>query len=343
MADPTAPASTDALPYEIAAWLIAAVLLLFVLKAALLPGLLGGLLVYELVHLLAPRIFLGRGGDDKRKLAAVALVAGTVVVLLTALILGSIAFFRSEAGSLHLLLQKMAQIIDGSLAALPEWARQFMPGDAEGVKQAAVDWMREHAAEVQVAGKDIAFGFVHILIGMVIGAMVSLREAVTVQTVRPLARALVERAARLGEAFRKVVFAQVRIAALNALFTGIYLAVVLPLFGVHLPLVKTMIAVTFIAGLLPVLGNLVSNTIIVVVSLSHSPAAAFGSLGFLVAVHKLEYFLNARIVGAQIRASAWELLLAMLVMEAAFGLAGLAAAPIYYAYLKDELAARGLV
>jgi hypothetical protein len=30
-------------------------------------------------------------------------------------------------------------------------------------------------------------------------------------------------------------------------------------------------------------------------------------------------------------------------MEAAFGLAGLIAAPIYYAYLKSELAARELV
>ncbi|MEO7744311.1 MAG: hypothetical protein ABIR98_15345, partial [Usitatibacter sp.] len=59
--------------------------------------------------------------------------------------------------------------------------------------------------------------------------------------------------------------------------------------------------------------------------------------------HKLEYFLNARIVGTQIRAKSWELLLAMLVMESAFGLTGLVAAPIYYAYLKDELAARGVI
>jgi len=33
----------------------------------------------------------------------------------------------------------------------------------------------------------------------------------------------------------------------------------------------------------------------------------------------------------------------MLVMEAAFGLRGLIAAPVYYAYLKDELSARGLI
>ena len=81
----------------------------------------------------------------------------------------------------------------------------------------------------------------------------------------------------------------------------------------------------------------------VIVSLAHSPGVALGSLIFLIVVHKLEYFLNARIVGSQIKAKAWELLLAMLVMESAFGMAGLIAAPIYYAYLKDELASRGLI
>ncbi|MEO8747655.1 MAG: hypothetical protein ABI379_08380, partial [Rhodanobacter sp.] len=67
------------------------------------------------------------------------------------------------------------------------------------------------------------------------------------------------------------------------------------------------------------------------------------ALVFLVLIHKLEYFLNARIVGTQIRARAWELLLAMLLMEAAFGLPGLVAAPIYYAYLKRELEVNGLI
>ena len=64
---------------------------------------------------------------------------------------------------------------------------------------------------------------------------------------------------------------------------------------------------------------------------------------FLVLIHKLEYFVNARIIGARISAHAWELLVAMLVMDAAFGVPGLVAAPIYYAYIKDELAAKGLV
>jgi predicted PurR-regulated permease PerM len=158
-----------------------------------------------------------------------------------------------------------------------------------------------------------------------------------------MAGALTERARRLADAFRRIVFAQVRISAINTVLTAIYLAVLLPLLGIHLPLTKTMIALTFVVGLLPVIGNLVSNTVIVIVSLAHSPQVAMGSLAFLVVVHKFEYFLNARIVGARISAQSWELLLAMLVMEAAFGLPGVIAAPVYYAYLKQELIDAGLV
>ena len=113
--------------------------------------------------------------------------------------------------------------------------------------------------------------------------------------------------------------------------------------GIHLPLIKTMIAITFIVGLIPVVGNLISNGVIVIVSLSQSLSVAIGSLLYLVIIHKFEYFLNARIVGTQIRANAWELLIAMLCMEAAFGLVGVVAAPIYYAYIKAELRTRDLI
>jgi predicted PurR-regulated permease PerM len=104
-----------------------------------------------------------------------------------------------------------------------------------------------------------------------------------------------------------------------------------------------MIAITFLVGLLPVIGNLISNTVIVIVSTSHSFMIALGSLVFLIVVHKFEYFLNARIVGGQIHAYAWELLVAMLFMEATFGLPGIVAAPVYYAYVKSEFRERGWV
>src|SRR5262249_34828794 len=158
-----------------------------------------------------------------------------------------------------------------------------------------------------------------------------------------LAGVLIERARRVGDAFRRVVFAQVRIAAINAFFTALYVVIALPVFDVHLPFAKSLVAITFVAGLIPVVGNLISNAVIVVMSLSVSVSVAIASLVFLVVIHKLEYFLNAKIVGHGIKASAWELLVAMLVMEATFGIEGLVAAPIYYAYVKDELASRGLL
>jgi predicted PurR-regulated permease PerM len=196
---------------------------------------------------------------------------------------------------------------------------------------------------VQTAGKEMGRTLVHVLIGLIIGAMISLREVTAQHRYRPLSGAMAERVRLLGDAFRRIVFAQVRIAALNAFFTAIYLVVVLPMFGVNLPLTKTLILITFLAGLLPVVGNLISNTVIVIVSLGQSLQVAMASLLFLIVIHKLEYFLNARIIGTQIRSHAWELLLAMLAMEAAFGIMGVVAAPIYYAYLKSELTQKGLI
>jgi predicted PurR-regulated permease PerM len=329
---------------EIASWVLAGLALFLVLHLHILAALVGGLAVYELVHIVARRLrFIRSGVRGARKYLAIALLAVVIVAGLTLSIVGVIAFFRSDQGNLPALLDKMADIIDGSRDHLPSWLAGELPTNADELKNSLVQWLREHVGELQSVGAEVGRTFVHALIGMIIGAMVSLHEARPTTTRAPLADALAARASRLGEAFRRIVFAQVRISALNTILTAVYLLVVLPLVGVRLPFTKTLIAITFLVGLLPVIGNLISNTIIVIVSLSYSLGAAFGSLVFLVVIHKLEYFLNARIVGSEIQARAWELLLAMLVMESAFGIAGLIAAPIYYAYLKDELSGRDLI
>lgn len=325
-----------------ASWVIAGLLLVLVLKLHLLPSLLAGLLVFQLVHLLASPL-AGRMPNRRAKLAAVLLLGILVIAGVAAGTVATVGFFNHHGGGLTELAQKMADTIDNAGEWLPAWLLGMLPDGITGIKDAAAHWLRAHAGEVGTVGKEAAIAFVHVLVGMVIGAMVALHEAAATPTMRPLAAALTERARALAQAFRRVVFAQVRIAAINTVFTALYLAVALPLAGIHLPLTKTMVALTFVVGLLPVLGNLVSNTVIVVVSLSASPLVALSSLAFLVTIHKLEYFLNARIVGAQIAARTWELLLAMLAMEAAFGIAGLIAAPIYYAYVKAELAAAELV
>jgi predicted PurR-regulated permease PerM len=231
----------------------------------------------------------------------------------------------------------MAEIIEDSRKILPAWLDARLPEDAVALQHAVTQWLRDHSNDLQFVGTEAGRHAAHMLIAMVIGGMLALHEATQRDRYPVFTRSLVERISLFSAAFRNIVFAQVRISAINATFTGIYLAVVLPLLGIHLPFTKTLILITFIVGLLPVIGNLISNTVIVVVSMSHSLAIALSSLLFLVVIHKLEYFLNARIVGGQIRAHAWELLVAMLTMEAAFGIAGIVAAPIYYAYIKSEL------
>jgi predicted PurR-regulated permease PerM len=327
---------------RIASWVLAALGLLAVLLLHLLPTLLAGLLIFQLVHLLAPHL-QRHFASERARLVALILLATLIVGAATAGVLGTLAFFKSDAGNISVLFGKMAQILEDARSTLPDWISQWLPENNDGLQAASIEWLREHAAELRTIGKEAGVTFAHILIGMIIGAMVSIQDAKGRQTPGPLGLALAERVGRLAEAFRRIVFAQMRISALNTIFTALYLVVALPLFGVHLPLTKTLVAVTFVAGLLPVVGNLMSNGVIVIVSLAHSPQMALVSLGFLVVVHKLEYFLNARIVGSQINARAWELLTAMLFMEALFGLPGVVAAPIIYAWLKGELMARGLV
>ncbi len=324
--------------HVIAAWLMAAALLWAVLRFDLLPALLAGLLVFELVHVMSLRLTAVR--ERRARILAVAFIATVVVALLSLATFAATLFFRSDTGGYVLLLKKSSDVIQSWRGLLPPWLVHTLPTDADGLQSSVAAWLKEHLAAVQSFGHEGTRILVRIVIGMVIGALIALRQADPPVDYRPLAGALADRATRFSEAFRRVVFAQVRIAAVNAALTALYLVIVLPLLGIHLPLIKTMIAVTFIAGLLPVVGNLISNVVVVVVSLSVSPFVALGSLIYLIVIHKLEYFLNARLVGTQIQARAWELLLAMLLMEAAFGVAGLIAAPIYYAYIKDELSAK---
>ena len=327
---------------EYASWTMAILGMLFVLHFRLLPALIAGMMVYELARAFIP-VFSSHLSTSRARGGAVFLVILLAVGIAAAVVFSVIAYLKSEGGSLPVLLAKMADILQSSRAQLPHWLADYLPADTKAISNNLSAWLREHATELQRIGKETGHVLAHILIGMIVGAIISLNEIFSTNHHGPLAKALAERVFCLGEAFRRIVFAQVRISAINTALTALYLAVALPIFGISLPLTKTMIVVTFVVGMLPVLGNLFSNTVIFIISLAHSPFVAISSLSFLVLIHKLEYFLNARIVGSHINAKAWELLTAMVVMESAFGLAGLVAAPFCYAWLKDELKQRNLL
>lgn len=326
----------------IASYVLAAFALLLILRHGLLASLLSGMLVYSLVHVLAP--MLGRKINSQRaKIIAVTLLVTVIVLLLVAAIWGAVSFFQNDFGGIGHLMQRFADILEASRNKMPPWVADHIPASAEALRAAISTWLREHASHAQTFGEEAGRTIAHILIGMVVGAMAALYDTTHSPKYKPLAAALHARIVNLQHAFQNIVFAQVRIAGINAVLTGIYLLVILPMAGVHLPLSKSMVAVTFLVGLLPVIGNLISNTLIVIVGLSHSLEIALASLAFLVVIHKLEYFLNARIIGSHINARAWELLAAMLAMEAVFGLHGVVAAPVFYAYIKKELNDNGLV
>src|SRR5205814_10651680 len=107
----------------------------------------------------------------------------------------------------------------------------------------------------QMMGARTLVTFAETIIAMVIGVVLSLREVDPHATAGPLAIHLTTRAERFAGAFRNVALSQLSISLLNTTFTGLSLVIGLHLFGVHLPLTKTMIAITFISGLLPIDGN----------------------------------------------------------------------------------------
>jgi predicted PurR-regulated permease PerM len=125
--------------------------------------------------------------------------------------------------------------------------------------------------------------------------------------------------------------AQITISLINTLLTSIFvLAVRLP----HAPL---LIAITFLCGLVPIVGNLISNTIIVFVALTVSLKLAISAIIFLVVIHKLEYLLNSKIIGDRIRNPVWLTLVALIISERLMGIPGLILAPVVLNYLRVEM------
>ena len=329
--------------HQIASWVLTGIALLAVLQLHLLPALLAGLLVFQLVHSLSGALRIPYLTNRNAKILFVALLAVIVVALLVLAGIGIVIFLRRGPDNLAHLFTQLATIIEDLRRLLPAGIVEHLPSENRDARVLISGWFREHAVELRTFGTDTLRVFVHILIGLILGGMIALYEITPHVRQSPFLSALQARAALLAGAFRRILLAQLPISTINTSLTALYLLIVLPAFDVHLPFAKTLIAVTFIAGLLPVVGNLISNTAIFLVSLSLSFNVAMAALGYLVVIHKLEYFLNARIVGVRIDAHAWELLLAMLVMESAYGIAGLIAAPVFYAYLKSELAAQGLL
>ncbi len=305
------------------------------------PTLLIGMLIYLLTKMLGDKLALKMPDKQARVLAA-----ALITTILISAFVSAVMFLSNTLGNeqnLAGLAAKLGESVNDIKDDLPPTLLSYLPESMQSLNSSVSDIIKEHTRELGVAGKESLHTFAHILIALVIALMLSIHSFPELTKSHPLAKALRDRIELFGKAFENIVFAQIKISAINTLLTGIFLLIVLPLFGVNLPYNKTLVIVTFVAGLLPVIGNLISNTVITVISIGVSFKVAIAALVFLIGIHKLEYFINAKIIGGKINAAAWELLLALLVMETLFGITGVLIAPILYAYIKSELSLAKLI
>ena len=317
-----------------AAFIAAALLFFLLLQLKLLVVMYSAMLVYALVILLSSHL-IDRGAQyGHSRWFAVVFIAILVASSLVAAGFGLHVLFRSGL-NLHDLLLQMSDIIESSRSWLPEFISAKLPQQDDLLANAGA-LLRQHASDIGTVGLGALKNIGYTLIGILLGSMFAISARVEAHRLGPTSTHLMEQFIAIENAFWRVLSAQVRISALNTVLTAIYLVGILPMFGVDLPFAKTLIAVTFIAGLLPVIGNLISNTAITIISISQSLFVAGASLTFLIVIHKLEYFVNARFVGQQINAKPHEILVMMLLMERLFGPSGVVAAPVFYAWLKSE-------
>ncbi|MBU1360386.1 MAG: AI-2E family transporter [Gammaproteobacteria bacterium] len=340
-------------PVVIASYVLIAATLLLVMWQGLLPGLLcvciGFLATRWLARVLENGVRRTLPTSSVRARAALAVPRGIAAALIMLAPIGLIAVAFSEARDFVLnapsqyleLIDYIARTVLELRQKLPTEIAAYLPEGADEVQRVLANYLRTQAGALALTGRAWLGGLLFAYVGLIVGALAAIATPTSVG--RPLAEELKLRITRFGEAFQQIVAAQFWIAAFNALLTALFLLFVLPMWDLALPYAPALITLTFVAGLVPIVGNLLCNTVITLVGLSVSPIAALVCLAFLILIHKAEYFINAKVVGSRTRMSVWELLAVMFVAEAVFGPAGLVAAPLFYAYLKKELQAAELV
>ena len=108
--------------------------------------------------------------------------------------------------------------------------------------------------------------------------------------------------------------------------------------GLKLPDPVTLIGLVFACGLFPIVGNLASNIVLIAVALASDGAwAAVICLGLLVGIHKLEYFLNSRIIGEIVKLPMVVTLGALIFAEVMLGIVGLILAAPLLLFIRYEL------
>lgn len=326
----------------LASYLIAATAAILIFPLRLLPCLLAGMVTFEIIDAFRVR----SQGYLRSKVSgwlAVMFISLVVIAAVFGLFMLLYNVFTLDFTSEGDFYRKLNDVVREAHDKLYPVLGDYMPRTYQDIETTAFTWLQTHIYILQNAGQKTLHFFAVTFVGIFLAILVSLASGNEARTAPYLKYHLLQRLRTFREVFSAVVTAQVKVAAFNALATGVFLYLVMPLLGYHLPYAKTLTFVTFLCSLLPIVGNLISNTLVTLVALSVSLQAAIVVIIYLILIHKAEYFINARIFGAKIQSSVWELLLAMLIFESLFGIAGVVAAPIFYAWLKVELVRKQLI
>jgi predicted PurR-regulated permease PerM len=243
-------------------------------------------------------------------------------------------------------VQELPKIANDAVPAIINWATAHqitLPfTDLESLKEKAFEFVRSQASNLGHFA-DVARGattqFVYLIVGCLVAIGIFLNPRLEMDEPAATLRnnlyslccqEISRRFATFYDSFDIVMNAQITISIINTALTAIFMAVM------GLPHLVVALGLTFLCGFVPVIGNLVSNALVVALGFLISPAKGLWALVFLIVIHKLGYFLNGQIIGAKIRTSIWLTLLALLLGERLMGITGMVLAPVLLHYIRIE-------
>lgn len=258
------------------------------------------------------------------------------VVAVVAIIWGMIYFSRVA----YKALPKIAETTIPAVASYAQKQGFELPfSDYDSLKSVAMDEVKQDMAGAGRHAREAVFKVVQFLIGLVVAASLFMSgkwgeendpHAAPDGLYAAVAREVRQRFQILFSSFSKVIGAQIVISTINTALTAAFLI------WNGYPYLLVITTLTFLCGLVPIVGNIISNVLIVFVGFTLSPQTALMALIFLVVVHKLEYFLNSKIIGDRIKNPMWLTLIGLVVGEKLLGVPGMILAPVVLHYLKVE-------
>ena len=243
-------------------------------------------------------------------------------------------------------VQALPMIADDAIPSIIQWARRYeieLPfTDYDSLKDTAFDIVKSQVnyfGSVARAARGATTQVVLVVVGIVVAISIFLNPRLELDREQYrlsnnlyslCCDEIAKRFAQLYKSFETVIGAQIVISAINTVLTAAFVLIA------GFPYAVVIIGVTFLCGLVPVIGNLVSNTVIVCIAFTVSPELALWSLIFLIVIHKLEYFLNSKIIGRRIHNPLWMTLLALVLGEKLMGVPGMILAPVILNYIRME-------